>query len=65
MSLAGEPVQRMFLLVPGTGPIGVGVSLLSYAGTAAVTVIAERASVPACRRLADHLDPSLQHRPTA
>jgi hypothetical protein len=54
----------MFLLVPSTGPIGVGVSLLSYAGSAAVTVIADRASVPDCRRFADHLDADLHHRAT-
>ena len=64
VSLAGEPVQGMFLLVPSTGPIGVGVSLLSYAGSAAVTVIADRASVPDCHRFADHLDAALHDRAT-
>ena len=59
VALAGERVQGMFLLVPSTGPIGMGVSLLSYAGSAAVTVIADRATVSDCRRFADHLEAAL------
>ena len=59
VSLAGEPVQGMFLIVPSTGPIGVGVSLLSYAGSAAVTVIADRSSMPDCPRFVDHLEAEL------
>lgn len=62
VSLAGHPVQGMFLVVPSTGPIGVGVSLLSYAGSAAITVIADRSSVPDCRRFAGDLEAALHGR---
>jgi hypothetical protein len=46
VALAGTPVTDMALLVPSTGPIGLGISLLSYDGRAAVSLIADQATLP-------------------
>lgn len=52
VALAGTPVANISLLVPSTGPIGLGVSLFSYAGRATGSVIADRATMPDCNRFA-------------
>jgi diacylglycerol O-acyltransferase / wax synthase len=63
VTLAGVPVAGMFLLVPSTGPIGMGVSLLSYAGSATVSVIADNATMPDVARFVDHLEVALRGHP--
>jgi diacylglycerol O-acyltransferase / wax synthase len=60
VTLAGTPVTNMSLLVPSTGPIGLGVSLFSYAGQATVSVIADRATLPECAPFARALHDELR-----
>jgi diacylglycerol O-acyltransferase len=45
VAIAGVPVEGMVLLVPATGPIGLGVSLCSYAGTVRFGIVADDAVV--------------------
>jgi hypothetical protein len=65
VSLAGTPVAGMSLLVPSTGPIGLGVSLFSYAGRATVSVIADRPTMPDCCPFARTLEGELTASPSA
>jgi WS/DGAT/MGAT family acyltransferase len=48
VGVAGTPVTNISLLVPSTGPIGLGVSLFSYAGRATASVISDRATMVDC-----------------
>jgi diacylglycerol O-acyltransferase len=65
VTLAGTPVAGMSLLVPSTGPVGLGVSLFSYAGDATVSVIADRATMPDCGAFARALEAELAASPSA
>lgn len=60
VALAGTPVANISLLVPCTGPIGLGISLFSYDGRAAVSVIADRATMPDCSPFARTLVQGLE-----
>jgi hypothetical protein len=59
VSLAGIPVTQMYFLVPSTGPIGLGISFLSYNGHAVVSLIADRATLPALGPFAARLESEL------
>jgi diacylglycerol O-acyltransferase / wax synthase len=65
VTLAGTPVAGMSLFVPSTGPIGLGVSLFSYAGKATVSVIADGATMPDCEPFARALERELTASPSA
>ena len=65
VTLAGTPVSNMSLLVPSTGPIGLGVSLFSYAGQATASIIADRATMPDCTPFARALEEELTARRSA
>ena len=60
VSLAGAPVTEMYFLVPSTGPIGLGISFLSYNGHAVVSLIADRATLPALQPFATQLESELR-----
>jgi WS/DGAT/MGAT family acyltransferase len=62
LSIAGVPVSRMYFFVPSTGPVGLGVSFLSYNGNAIVSLIADRATLPVLEPFAARLEQEL-HRP--
>jgi diacylglycerol O-acyltransferase / wax synthase len=42
VTLAGAPVDGVLFWVPQTGSVGLGVSILSYAGTVTVGIAADR-----------------------
>ena len=60
ISIAGRRVTRMYFFVPSTGPIGLGVSFLSYDGHAIVSLIADRATLPAIEPFAARLENELR-----
>jgi hypothetical protein len=53
LSLCGQRVAEMYFWVPQSGSIGLGVSLLSYAGRLHFGVIADRALVESPRQIID------------
>jgi diacylglycerol O-acyltransferase len=57
--LAGVPVVDIVPLVPSTGPIGVGLSICSYAGRLRVGVLADIAVLPDAAVLVHALDDEL------
>jgi hypothetical protein len=57
MSLAGRKLTRMMFWVPQSGNIGLGVSILSYAGGVQFGVIADRRLCPEPQRLIDAFRP--------
>lgn len=59
LSLAGVPVTWMYFFVPSTGPIGLGVSFLSYQGHAIVSLIADRGTLPDIQPFARLLEDEL------
>jgi hypothetical protein len=50
----------MYFWVPQSGSIGVGVSILSYAGKVFLGVIADRACVPEPQQVVDRLGPEFE-----
>jgi WS/DGAT/MGAT family acyltransferase len=46
LSFAGVPLRRILFWVPQSGPIGLGISILSYAGEVTVGVLADAELVP-------------------
>jgi len=62
VSIAGVRVSRMYFFVPSTGPVGLGISFLSYNGNAIVSLIADRATLPALEPFAARLEREL-HQP--
>jgi diacylglycerol O-acyltransferase / wax synthase len=46
LSLAGVPVSRIMFWVPQSGRMGLGISILSYAGTVTIGILADAALVP-------------------
>ena len=46
MALAGVPLRGFTAWVPSTGPIGVGLSICSYAGELQIGVAVDEALVP-------------------
>jgi diacylglycerol O-acyltransferase len=57
LSLAGRRLSRMMFWVPQSGDIGLGVSILSYAGGVQFGVIADRGLCPEPQRLIDAFQP--------
>jgi diacylglycerol O-acyltransferase len=57
LSLAGQKLSRMMVWVPQSGDIGLGVSILSYAGGVQFGVIADRKLCPDPQRLIDAFAP--------
>jgi WS/DGAT/MGAT family acyltransferase len=57
MSLAGRKLTRMMFWVPQSGNIGLGVSILSYAGGVQFGVIADRRLCPEPQRLIEAFRP--------
>ena len=57
LSLAGRRLSRMMFWVPQSGDIGLGVSILSYAGGVQFGVIADRRLCPEPQRLIDAFGP--------
>jgi diacylglycerol O-acyltransferase len=57
--LGGSPLDGLVLLVPSTGPVGLGVSICSYAGSVRLGVISDDAVVVDPARLCHHLTTAL------
>jgi diacylglycerol O-acyltransferase / wax synthase len=56
VTLAGAPVDGLLFWVPQTGSVGLGVSILSYAGTVTVGIAADRNVVGEPSELADAME---------
>ena len=56
MTLAGAPVDGVLFWVPQTGSVGLGVSILSYAGNVTVGIAADRNVVGEPSELADAME---------
>jgi diacylglycerol O-acyltransferase / wax synthase len=61
VTLAGARVAGMGLWVPSTGPVGIGISVLSYAGQAVVAVVVDEGVASTLAGLAGALDLELAH----
>lgn len=59
VTLAGRRVQQITFWVPQTGAVGVGISVLSYAGSLSVGVAADARLLPDPRALADAIEHEL------
>jgi diacylglycerol O-acyltransferase / wax synthase len=57
LSLAGQKLSRIMVWVPQSGDIGLGVSILSYAGGVQFGVIADRGLCPEPQQLIDAFQP--------
>ncbi|MFV9503219.1 MAG: wax ester/triacylglycerol synthase family O-acyltransferase [Oscillochloridaceae bacterium umkhey_bin13] len=55
-SLAGVTIKRAMFWVPKSGPIGLGISILSYAGSVQVGILADMSLVPDPERMAEAFD---------
>jgi diacylglycerol O-acyltransferase / wax synthase len=60
VSLGGAPVAGIVLLVPSTGPLGVGISICTYSGHARLGLICDDAAVPDSGGLRAELDAGLR-----
>jgi diacylglycerol O-acyltransferase / wax synthase len=60
LHLCGQRIDSMHFWVPQSGSIGVGVSLLSYAGQVHAGLIADRRCVPDPGRLVRQLAPEFE-----
>ena len=58
--LCGQRIDEMYFWVPQSGTMGIGVSVLSYAGKVYFGVIADRALVTNPRELVDRLGPEFE-----
>ena len=56
VSIASHPVEGMMLWVPSTGPVGLAVSVCSYAGEVRFGITADAAVMPDASKLADALE---------
>jgi hypothetical protein len=59
VALAGTAVAGMSVWVPSTGPLGIGVSVVSYAGDVMVGLVVDEGVVPHDTDLAGALDAEL------
>jgi diacylglycerol O-acyltransferase len=59
VSLAGTPATGLLLWVPTSGPIGVGLSIVSYDGRVTLGLIVDSQLVPDSERLRDALEAEL------
>ncbi len=55
LTLAGHPIRRMMFWVPRSGRLGIGISILSYAGEIAVGVVTDELLVPDPQAIVNHL----------
>lgn len=55
-AVAGVPIARAMFWVPESGPIGLGLSILSYAGTVQVGIVADAQCVPDPESIAEAFD---------
>ena len=62
VDLAGRRVERITFFVPMTGAVGVGISVLSYAGTVTVGVCADAGLLPDPAPLARWIEDDLAGR---
>ena len=60
LTMAGAEVSRMMFWVPQSGDIGIGVSILSYAGEVQFGLITDAALVPEPRRIIDQFRPQFE-----
>jgi WS/DGAT/MGAT family acyltransferase len=60
VSIASHPVGGMMLWVPSTGPVGLAVSVCSYAGEVRFGVIVDAAVMPDATKLADALETEMR-----
>jgi diacylglycerol O-acyltransferase len=63
ISVAGTRVNSLLFWVPTSGPVGVGLSLISYAGEIALGIMVDSKLVPDATRLRALLDEELQALP--
>ncbi|RMF74625.1 MAG: wax ester/triacylglycerol synthase family O-acyltransferase [Acidobacteria bacterium] len=59
ISLAGSRLERAMFWVPRSGPIGLGLSILSYAGRVYVGIATDAGLVPDPQRIAEHFHDEL------
>ena len=59
ISLAGTRLERAMFWVPRSGPIGLGLSILSYAGRVYVGIATDAGLVPDPERIAEHFHEEL------
>lgn len=60
LKLCGSTLEQMMFWVPATGEIGVGVSLLSYAGTVQFGLVTDHALCPDPQAVIDRFAPELE-----
>lgn len=60
LNLCGQRISEMYFWVPQSGSIGVGISVLSYAGKVHFGVIADQQLSVEPRRIADHFAPEFE-----
>jgi hypothetical protein len=60
LNLCGQRISEMYFWVPQSGSIGVGISVLSYAGKVHFGVIADRELPVEPRRIADTFAPEFE-----
>jgi hypothetical protein len=60
LCICGQRISEMYFWVPQSGSIGVGVSILSYAGKVFFGLIADRACVAEPQRVVDRLGPEFE-----
>jgi len=65
ISIAGSPVAGLLFWVPTSGPVGVGMSLISYAGELTVGIMVDSRLVPDLERLRQLVDEELDEFRTA
>lgn len=58
--LCGQRISEMYFWVPQSGSIGVGISILSYAGNVFCGLIADRACIPDPAQVVDRLGPEFE-----
>lgn len=60
LRFCGSTVERVLFWVPQSGDVGLGVSLLSYAGQVQFGVMTDAAVCPDPERIVEHFDPEFQ-----
>jgi diacylglycerol O-acyltransferase / wax synthase len=59
LSIAGTPVASLLFWVPTSGPVGIGVSMISYAGNVTLGLMVDQALVPDVDRLCELMNEEL------
>jgi diacylglycerol O-acyltransferase / wax synthase len=60
MYVCGQRIREQFFWVPQTGSIGLGISVLTYAGEVQFGIIADRGLIPAPHEIVDGLAPEFE-----